>query len=481
MSVGSDLAGVVRVVQRQVNLVDPHVCTDDRDKLSVLFSIYEALVRRSSGPGYEPCLAESWTVAEQARVWTFRLRTGATFHDGSKLRPSDVIASLERVRDPNMSGELGTQGVYRSYLHDAIFESTSSGEVRIVLGQPMADLLDLLTDLPIAPAAGLGEAGVSPVGSGPYRVLERSEDQVLLGAFDTYWGGRPAHDLLHWQAERDAERRLHQLLSGAADIVADVYAGTDAGTESTADDARFRSAPSSVCTAFMCNIKGGGATASAQVRQALNHALDVPRLIDEVLPGQAVPLTGPLTSRHLGYDPETPAFDHDPAKALRLLAEAGHPDGIELTLDVPTRLPDEATALARAMTRQYAEVGIDSKVKVHTDRDDYALMVRDGRLSDAACFDSSPLSTYRVLREKFHSGHRGPWWLGYANPEVDSLIDLGQETIDPSERQRIYRQAYRSISADAPWIFLYNQQLTWGVGPRLASWTPPVDGRVALV
>lgn len=465
----------VRVLQRQVALVDPHVCTDDRDKLSILFSIYDGLVRRGPGSHYQPGLAESWSVTDDARNWTFMLRADATFHDGSRLRASDVVASLERVRDPTMEGELGTQGVYRSYLQDATFERMGETEVRIDLGRPMADLLDLIVDVPIALAKNLGDPIGTPIGSGPYRLSERSDSVVLLEAFDSHWAGTPRWRRCSWRAEPNVDRRREALSTSAVDIAADMDAGSGIGPS----EARFLSLPSSVCTAFMCNLKGG-VTKSTAIRRALNHALDVPALIAEVLPGQAAPLNGPLTSRHLGHDPELPAFRYDPGEALRLLKEAGHVQGITLELDVPTRLPDEAIAVANAMAKQYRNVGVETVVHQHTDRDAYARLVRDGQLHDAACFDSSPLSTYRVLREKFHSGHRGPWWLGYSNSQVDALIDHGQETVDVAARRRIYRQAYRLISNDAPWIFLYNQQLYWGVGTRVPGWAPTGDGRISL-
>ena len=108
-----------------------------------------------------------------------------------------------------------------------------------------------------------------------------------------------------------------------------------------------------------------------RVRQALNYALDVQELINTIMDGAALPLNGPLTPLHFGYDPVEP-FPHDPAKARALLAEAGHEDGIQLVLDVPTVLPDEATELARLMASQFAEVGIDTEVREFTDRPAYA-------------------------------------------------------------------------------------------------------------
>jgi ABC-type transport system substrate-binding protein len=154
---------------------------------------------------------------------------------------------------------------------------------------------------------------------------------------------------------------------------------------------------------------------------------------------------------------------------------------MRVVLDVPSVLPDEAPRLARRMAEQYAEVGITTEVREFSDRPAYAEMVRAKKIDDACCFDSSPLSTYRVLREKFHSRLRGPWWQGYANPEVDRLIERAQATVDVARRRDIYHRAYRLIRDDAPWIFLYAPTISWGVGPRARGWSAAVDGLVRFV
>ncbi len=130
------------------------------------------------------------------------------------------------------------------------------------------------------------------------------------------------------------------------------------------------------------------------------------------------------------------------------------------------------------MAKQFAEVGIETDVLDFTDLPPYAAMVRDKQMDDAACFDSSPMSTYRILREKLHSGLAGPWWQGYTNPEVDTLLDRARATIDVDARRDVYRQVYRLVRDDAPWIFLYNPTLFWGVGPGAQGFEPRVEGLI---
>lgn len=467
------------ILQPQVSLADPHIASDNKDRLSILAAMLEALVGRDKRGHYRPALAESWQVTDDARIWTFTLRPGVACHNGDPLTAADAAASIERACDPALGGDLGTEGLYQSYLKGAQITPLDAQTLRLTLARPMADLLDLLVDIPIVPQRALADLPDRPVGSGPYQGVEVQPGRVVLEAFPDYWAGLPPVAQLFWQAEPDDQRRVELLLAGEADLIAQVPPESRS-TLAAAAEVQLLRRPSSVCTVFMANLQTGVCT-DRRVRQALNYALDVPALIERVLNGAAQPLNGPLTDLHFGYDPATPAYPYDPARASALLAEAGYGGGLELTLDVPTRLPDEAVPLARLMAGQYAQVGITTHIREFTDRPGYATRVKTKQIGDACCFDSSPLSTYRCLREKFHSRVAGPWWQGYANPEVDALLNRAETTVDEFLRQTFYRRAYRLIRDDAPWIFLHNPTLIWAAGPRTHGWQPGIDGLIRVL
>ncbi len=467
------------VMQAQVHLADPHIWSDNKDRLSILASLYEPLICHDVQGNYCSALAQSWTVEEDACTWTFYLRTGVSFHNGDTLEAKDVIATLERTRDPVLGGELGTQGVYQSYLAGAIFTELDKQTVQIVTAEPMADLLDLLVEIPIVPRRALAYLPEKAVGSGPYRLVEAAPDLLRLEAFPSYWRGAPPVEQLVWRAEPDAQQRFTALLAGESDIAAGITPEGKCILEAT-KQATVVTAASSVCVIFICNLQSG-VCADRRVRQALNYALDVPRMIEQIKEGAALPLNGPLTPLHFGYDPSTPVYTYDPDQARHLLIEAGYGKGLHMVIDVPTIIPNEAPQLAKFMAEQYASVGITTEIRAFPDRPAYANKVRVKEIADLCCFDSSPLSTYRVLSEKFHSRVQGPWWQGYANPAVDSLIDQARKTINQTRRQKLYRQAYRMIRDDAPWIFLYTPFACWGVGPQAAGWTVGVDNLIRLI
>jgi len=420
------------VLLSEVRLGDPHVSSDDRNYLSIIFNVFEPLVVYGERGGYRSALAESWEISPDARTWVFHLRHPVPFHNGDLLKAQDVVDSLERVGDPNMGGELGSQGVYQSYLEGATFEAVDERTVRVVTAEPFADFLDLLALFPIIPGSAVNEITSTPVGSGPYSLVKAEADLIVMRAFQDYWGGRPPAAEVHWKAEPSADRRIQALLDGEADLVAGVPAAGARRIEASGK-AAVAKLESSVCTVFMCNLLSGVCT-DRRVRQALNYGVDVPALIESVMDGAAKPLNGPLTALHFGRDPSVPPYPYSPERARKLLDEAGYKSGLDLVLDIPTTLPDEAPRLARLMAEQYEKVNIHAEIKELKDRPAYAEMVRAKQVDDACCFDSSPLSTFRLFREKFHSGAHGPWWQGYTKRDVDALIARARAPRDTKRR-----------------------------------------------
>jgi peptide/nickel transport system substrate-binding protein len=149
-------------------------------------------------------------------------------------------------------------------------------------------------------------------------------------------------------------------------------------------------------------------------------------------------------------------------------------------MDVPMSMPDEALQLASIMGEMYGAIGLEVEVRHYRDRPAYAEMVREKRIGDMCCFDSSPRSTFRVLREKLHSGFKGPWWEGYSNLEVDRLAWEAQRTFDDEARRRVYQRVFRVVRDDAPWVFLYRPNYHWAVGQMARGWKPEPDGLVRL-
>ena len=458
------------MIQPGLPLGDPHICSDDKDRVSLISAIYEALVEMG-GPGiYKPSLAEAWRTDRDASIWEFRLRRDALFHNKHQLDSDDVTASLERVRSPKVGGILGTKGVYASYLDNAKFEAVNVDRVRVTLKEPMADLLDLLSAMPIVPEDVLDDLPEEHIGSGPYMVNDLDEDKVTMTAHLHHWRGKPTYRRLRWLAEPDEEERI-KALTHEANVATGL--SPEGSKHTHVEGTQIESRLGSMCIIYLLNCLKGPCRGK-RVRRALNLAIDRDEIVDKIMYGCAEPLTGPLTPLHLGWDPDVPGFRHDPDEARQLLRDAGYSDGLTLKMDTPNESPDEAIPLSRMIAEQYKNVGIQIELRVYQDRSDYSEMVRNKKIGDLCCFDSSPLSTFRVLREKIHSKLQGPWWEGYSNPEVDALTEKAQRTTDEEERRITYLHTYNILADDAPWLFIYRPEYNWAVKPG-SDWTPSWD------
>ncbi|MFA8388221.1 MAG: ABC transporter substrate-binding protein [Pelagibaca sp.] len=460
------------IAQARLGIHDPHDCTDASDELPILHAVYDTLVRRV-GQDYVPHLARAWDVSEDARVWTFHLVPGVTFHDGSPCDAMAVKASLERMAREDKGYTLGAPAVWRQYLGGARIDVADVVTLKVILAEPMADLLDVLEQgFIVAPSAfGALDAGdlTAQIGSGPYRLTDIGEDAITATPVDGHFAGDPANDTVTWRLVPDAAERLALLERGAVQVAngLDFEASRRLG-------AMRHEFLSPVAIIYLLNAAKGPLT-DPRIRRALSVAVDREALITTVMHGAAKPLRGFVSPNHYGAgDGQGAQCDRDLARAL--LAEAGYAEGLTLEVDCPTRLPDEAERLTAALGAQLAEVGIRLNVHIHPEREDYAHMVRRKEIRDLCVFDSSPMSTYRVLYEKIDSRIKGSWWQGYANPEVEALIDKGRVTTDRDTRAALWREVYALMQDDPAWLTLYSPIRVIGLTGEHPEFAMPADG-----
>lgn len=468
----------VTILQPRLRLDDPHDCTDANDVLAVFDAIFDGLVRHGHDGGFVPGLADKWQVSADARHWTFTLRDGLTFHDGSPCDSEAVCLSLRRMARPDKGYTLGAPGVWHQYLGNAAIEAPDRLTVEIHLSKPIADLLDVLVyGYVVAPSTlGRYESGDTtlPVGTGPYRLTEVVEGhEIRLQRFDGWHGVAPANDSICFKLEPDASKRLALLQAGEAQVVNSLDFRASKALE---DHSGFTRTVSLVPVAIIYLFNAAhGPLADPRIRQALNLAVDRHTLIANVVHGAAQPLTGFVSPAHFGSMPPADAGP-DLETARFLIVEAGYADGLALEVDCPTRLPDEAVALTAAVGEQLSAIGVSLNVHFHEDREAYAHGVRLKKVRDMCVFDSSPLSTFRVLAEKIDARGEGSWWLGFHNGEVEALLDEGRRTTDAAAREGIYRQAYQKLQADPAWLYLYNPLRVTGLSGSHPDWRMRSDG-----
>jgi peptide/nickel transport system substrate-binding protein len=462
------------ILQPNLRLIDPHTCTDAKAVRNLRFALYEALVEQR-GETFSPLLAEKWQCSEDARTWVFSLQAAVRFHDGKSLTAGDVAYSFQRVVSPLATGELFTV-TFRDYLKEMKLEAPDRHTLRIITPEPMADLLELLCDIVIIPegtlpdrisdSLGANKGTQPPPGTGPYRLESIGSQTALLRPWEQYWKGERQQRLVEFRSVAEEAARIEALKADGADLITHLSPAAVADLDQY-EDCRVWPLDSSLCVVYLMNLSTDYLR-DIRVRQALNYGLDKQRIVEEILNGRGRILNGPLSSLHFGYDPNVPAFPFDPRRARKLLAEAGL-QGQEVRLHSPLALPDEAPGLTRMLAAQFQAIGIEARIEEHPDRFEYARAIAEKQLEGLFCFDSSPSSTFRVLREKLDSRFRGPWWQGYHSDAANELLSQAAASVDVARRQALYRQAYRIFREEAPWLYLYQPHSLWGVRSSVPS------------
>lgn len=462
------------IVQEKVRFQDPHDATDTCDTLTLFEAVFDAPVRRSPDNRFRPALAERWEVSADARTWHLHLRPGVRFHDGSPFDAEAMAFVLRRMQRPDIGATLGAPAVWGQYLGGAGVAVTGPLTVRIALEESMADLLDILASAYALPPGSADHPDFlrKPIGTGAYRVDGVDEGSVDLVANPAWWGGPVAHETLSFRSIQGSAARVAAVTVGEADLAprvdpADIPAPTDGR-------GRTHVYPDPTAIIYILNA-ARGPFADARVRRAIDMAVDRNALIDKALQGRARALNGIVSPAHLGSGQSTPA-PADPDRARTLLADAGYGGGLALVCDCPTRLPDEAQALTAALAGQLAAIGVTLDLNIVEDRVAYAEAIRDKRIHDLCVFDSSPMSTFRVLHEKIDSRVRGSWWEGYSNREVEAAMDVARTTVDETERSRVYAAILAMLRKDPPWLALYMRDFAAVWHDRKDHWVVRADG-----
>ena len=471
------MAKTLTIVQPKLRMADPHDCTDAKDVLSVFGALFDPLAARGADLDFVPALAESWQVAEDARTWTFQLRPGARFHNGDAADAESVKYSLERMARPEMGATLGAPGVYHQYLAGLRIDVLDSRRIRLTTAAPLADLLDILSCgyiLPprVAEAAG-AEFKLHPVGTGPYEFVEHRPGECIrvVRRGDGLLPERRAYHAAEWRYVPDPAERVRMVAENKAQIAMHLQ---PADLPQSSPITVFRSRDT---TAYILMFNAAaGPLQDPRLRRALNYAVDRREVIQKVLGGAGYPLAGFVSPRHWGAEPDRPPYPYDPERARSLLRAAGFGSGLRLVLDSPTALPDEAVRLSRVLVEQLGRIGVEVVVNTVADREAYANQVRLKQIHDMCVFDSSPLSTFRVLREKIDSRFKGSWWQGYRNPDVEARLDQAAMTVDDARRKQLYRECFRRLCEDPPWLYLYQHQEITGVAASLGAWRLPDHG-----
>jgi len=432
-------------------------------------NIFDSLAGRNAENRIVPELAESWKLVDE-NTWQFRLRKGVVFHNGEPFNAEAVRFTVQRVLDPNQKSPNRANIAEISKV-----EVVDDFTVRLVTRQPYAPFLNRLIDFPIVPpryTAEKGDQGLAlrPVGTGPFKFVELiKDDRLVVEAFDRHWRGAPKIRRILFRPIPEPFTRAAALRNNELDLITNVPPVLARDLEKAAG-VRVHRVPSTWMIYLGLNAFKKPLS-DVRVRQALNYATDVDTIIRTVLEGNARRTPGPLTPNMFGYDPSLKGYPSDPAKAKQLLAEAGYPDGLEITLDSSEGRYQGDKEIAEALAGQWQRAGFKPRVQV-AEWGAYFKKYLSKQFSDAYLLGlGGPMQDADELYNLVSSKGRG---LYYKNEQVDQLFDAGRSTMDPARRRRIYADLARAMVEDATWVFLMQQVDLYATRDRL-EWTPRTD------
>ncbi len=448
--------------------LDPAAVTAVND-FRILVNIYEGLVRYTPGTlEVEPQLATEWSISEDGTEYTFKLRDGVSFHDGTPFNAEAVKFNFDRMlKEDHPYHDTGPFPL--SFFFSAVEETEVVDDmtVKFKLNGPYAPFLSNLaypTGLIVSPASVAqngADFGRNPSGTGPFTFAEwRSNEAVVIEKNANYWGDSAGTNAVVFRPITDANTRVAEMLAGGIDMMVEVPP-TALGQFQGEDFSVVEQAGPHVW--FLILNAKEGPMADKRVRQAANYAINKEAIVNDVLEGTAQVAAGPTPPAFAwAYNADLDPYPYDPEKAKALLAEAGA-EGAELTFFVTEGGSGmlDPVAMGTAIQADLAAVGL--KVKIETyEWNTFLGEVNPGLegkadMAEMAWMTNDPDTLpFLALRTEawpdkggFNSGY-------YSNPKVDELLEAARVATDQSERARLYKEMQTIVQEDAPWVFVAN-------------------------
>ena len=448
--------------------LDPAAVTAVND-FRILMNVYDGLVRYKDGTlEVEPSLATSWDISDDGLEYTFTLRDGVSFHDGSAFDADAVKFNFDRMLDENHpyhdTGPFPLSFFFSAVEEVAVMDAST---VKFTLNAPYAPFLSNLaypTGLIVSPAAVMehgADFGRNASGTGAFTFKEwRSNEAVVVEANGDYWGGAPALDAVVFRPITDANTRVAEMLAGGIDMMVEV---PPVSLSSFGADPYVVHEQAGPHVWFLILNAKEGPFADKRVRQAANYAINKEAIVNDVLEGTAAIAAGPTPPAFAwAYNESLEPYPYNPDKARELLAEAGA-DGAELTFYVTEGGSGmlDPVAMGTAIQADLQAVGLSVKIETYewntflgevnpglegkADMAEMAWMTNDP--------DTLPFLALRTDawpdKGGFNSGY-------YSNPAVDELLEAARASTDQAERARLYQEMQTIVQEDAPWVFVAN-------------------------
>jgi peptide/nickel transport system substrate-binding protein/oligopeptide transport system substrate-binding protein len=447
--------------------------------------IFDGLTGFDARANVIPGLAERWEVSPDGRTYTFHLRRGVRFHDGSAFTARNVVASWQRVLDP------GAQSGRGEPLHPirgarefqdgkapsiAGLRALNDSTVLVELAEPLAIFPKLLA-MPVAaivPERTPANFGEHPIGTGPWKLVEwKHDDYLLFARNDDFWGEPPQADSLRARIIAEPSTAVAEFESGNVDVLQVPALEAREWTEDESRRPLLQSVPALQLVYVGINTTRG-VLADARVRQAINHAIDVERIIERLVGGRGIRAAGVIPPALAGFDSSRAPYTFDPARAKQLLAEAGHADGVDVELWCSTS--PLYVRIAETMQAYLNQVGIRTKIMQR----EAAAARAAARKGEADMILKDWYADYpeaeNFLYPLLHGANKGSGGniSFYASPVFDSLVTASRRELNEERRNDLYTLADSVAHHDAAMVPLYFYNDLYAVQPWIRDFEAPV-------
>jgi peptide/nickel transport system substrate-binding protein len=403
---------------------------------SVLYSnVFEGLTRFMADGSVVPGLAESWEISGDGLTYTFTLRSGVTFHDGTTFDAGDVKFSLDRARAEDSTN--AQKALYAGISDVTVVDDTT---VQMTLAEPNGNLLFNLAwgDAVIVAPENIEGIKQMPIGTGAFKFVNWVQgDKIELARNDAYWGTAPALETATFKFISDPTAAFASVM--AQDV--DVFAGFPApeNLPQFEADPRFQVlVGSSEGETILSTNNKMPPFDNVKVREAVAHAIDRQAIIDGAMFGYGTPIGTHFAPHNPDYVDLTAGSQYDPDRAKALLSEAGLADGFETTLHLPP--PSYARRGGEIIAAQLAEVGIKAEI-INVEWAQWLETVFRGKdfgLTIVSHTEPFDIGIYA----------RPEYYFQYDNPAFQELMTTLNATTDPAKRSELIGQAQTTISQD---------------------------------
>jgi peptide/nickel transport system substrate-binding protein len=405
---------------------------------ALIGNVYEGIVSRDPDNVVVPGLASEFEVSEDGLTYTFTIREGVTFHDGTALTVDDVVASLTAAKDDaTIQGHADLAGVTSIAAPDAT-------TVVVTLAEPNGNFLFALTGRAglVVKTGDTTDLQTQANGTGPFTVEQWAQGQSLvLARSESYWGEQAGVAEVVLDYIPDQAAATNAAVAGDVDVALEIDPEFRAQFEETGAFTIETGKTTDKGTLAFNNAKAP--LDDVRVREALRLAIDHEGLL-ETLGGVGATLYGPIPELDPGYEDLSGVADYDPERAKELLAEAGQED-LELTLTIPSVYP---TAIPTYLVSAFNDIGVSLTVES---------VEFPTWLQDVFANKDYDLSFVRHVEARDFGNWANPdYYFGYDNPEVQDLYARALATTDDAEADELLAQAARIVSEDhaADWLFV---------------------------